>query len=88
MTVNNPNRASLKAWFDIAENDSYGAKYEFLNDLFYGFYDEGAYASDWSSVSLPSGVENGRWVLRYNTDTSTLRLYVYVNSAWKYITFT
>lgn len=84
----NPNYDAPKAWADFNESTSQGDKFKIIEGLTLGFYASGAYSADWSGVTLPSTTNNGKWCLRYNTDTSTLRLYVYTNTAWKYIEFT
>ena len=85
MVEYNENEGSIVGWMDVAEGRSKGKKYRVMKGLLHGFYAEGNYASDWSSVSLPSSPTSGRWYVRYNLDTSTLRIYIYTSGGWKYI---
>ncbi len=52
-----------------------------VNNYATGAYDNGG---AWGAVALPGNPINGMTVVRYNTDQSETRLYVYSNGAWTY----
>jgi hypothetical protein len=48
----------------------------------------GAYGATWGAITLPDPPAEGMVVVAYNTDTGTVRVYVYVNGTWHYGTMT
>ena len=82
------NMTQIIGWMDVVEGRSRGEKYDLIDGLSKLFYAAGNYGASWGSVSLPSSPVDGRAYLRYNLDTSTLRLYVYAGGSWHYLEFT
>jgi hypothetical protein len=51
-------------------------------------YMSGAYGVAWGSLpSMPTGT-NGMYIVLWNTDTGSGRMYVYANGAWNYANLT
>ena len=85
-----PDKGSIGTFFspDPSEPDSTNNPHlKLIQTMFAHNFKSGAYGSDWSSISLPSSPVEGILVVRYNTNTSSKRIYAYdSNDGWQFTT--
>ena len=88
-----PDKGSIGTFFspDPSEpNSTDNPHLKLIQTMFQHNFKQGAYSSDWSTVSLPSSPSEGMIVVRLNTDDSnTKRVYAYDGTnGWEFTAVT